>query len=724
MRTRRALIVLLLLIFSISALCAGCSGSGDETPPPEDGSGTQGPQDSQDTQDPGGSGSTPGPVLPEPDPQPLTFPQDTVILGVDLSGKDLTAGRTALKRMLNRYSLAVSFGEGSAELTSGELGLDVSKDGLSAVLDSLSGGADPADIQEAGLITADEEKTSSAVYSIPGLESTAQDAKLRLNSSTGRYEIVPDVDGYGLDASALLGYVKDAVSTLKKSVDVELPRTTVKARITAGSATAQDALRRANEIFNLSLAYTYSPSTGIPATETLSSGDIAGIMYVKDGLDLAVDSYALNSYVDRMSNLHSVPGPTSRFRTSSGGYLNLNVRASGEFVDTDKLYKDIYYCLTSRVSGVRSASYYTVDANSDSPSANFDGNYVEVDLSAQHLWVYKNGELVVSTPIVSGSVAGGHRTPTGVYTIYDKDTDCYLKGPTWYNFVNYWMAFNGPIGLHDASWRGSFGGDIYLTNGSHGCINMPHSAAATTFANVSVGTHVVVYGGESVVNQEIYGTTSYTVKKGSASFKLDARPRYSTGLTYSSSDPNVASVDGSGTVTPVGVGTAVITVTADDGSGATLKVTVTVEGTPCDINGHSWDSGKVTADPTCTAQGSMTYICTVCGEQKTEPIPATGHKWNEGAVVREAACEEDGLIVYTCTVCGETREDTIPMLGHDFQNGECTRCHKPDPNYQAPGPEDPPVDPPPEEPAPDVPVPPTAAPIIDRRCLAQTRVRR
>lgn len=66
-------------------------------------------------------------------------------------------------------------------------------------------------------------------------------------------------------------------------------------------------------------------------------------------------------------------------------------------------------------------------------------------------------------------------------------TDTYLVGPTWNDHVEYWMPFDDQIGLHDSSWRTEYGGDIYLTDGSHGCVNTPLDAIATIYNNITVG---------------------------------------------------------------------------------------------------------------------------------------------------------------------------------------------------------------------------------------------
>jgi len=117
-----------------------------------------------------------------------------------------------------------------------------------------------------------------------------------------------------------------------------------------------------------------------------------------------------------------------------------------------------------------------------------------VDIAKQVLNYYKDNKVVLTTAIVTGR-PNGHATPTGTYTILNKKNGTYLTGPGYRTWVNYWMPFIGSIyGFHDAPWRSgsSFGGNTYLNNGSHGCINMSPSAAAKLFNVVDIGTVVYV----------------------------------------------------------------------------------------------------------------------------------------------------------------------------------------------------------------------------------------
>ena len=92
--------------------------------------------------------------------------------------------------------------------------------------------------------------------------------------------------------------------------------------------------------------------------------------------------------------------------------------------------------------------------------------------------------------IVTGNVSSGHTTPSGIYSLKYKQRDAVLRGQGYASPVTFWMPFNGGIGMHDAGWRSEFGGNIYKTNGSHGCINSPYALAKSIFDNIEEGSLV------------------------------------------------------------------------------------------------------------------------------------------------------------------------------------------------------------------------------------------
>lgn len=129
-------------------------------------------------------------------------------------------------------------------------------------------------------------------------------------------------------------------------------------------------------------------------------------------------------------------------------------------------------------------------------SSEIEDTYIEVSIQDQHVWHYVNGELCCESDCVTGKCDGNHETPTGVFYILEQQNGRTLrpKGSTSGTWVNKWMRITWDgVGLHDAYWRGAFGGTIYKNNGSHGCINLPKSYAYSLYDEVSLGTCVVVY---------------------------------------------------------------------------------------------------------------------------------------------------------------------------------------------------------------------------------------
>ena len=90
--------------------------------------------------------------------------------------------------------------------------------------------------------------------------------------------------------------------------------------------------------------------------------------------------------------------------------------------------------------------------------------------------------------------------------------------------------------------------------------------------------------------------------------------------------------------------------------------------------GHSYNSGKITTAATCTTAGVKTYTCSTCGGTKTESVAATGHSYS--SKVTAATCTAQGYTTHTCANCGDSYKDTYTSaLGHSYSSsGSCTRC--------------------------------------------------
>ena len=202
--------------------------------------------------------------------------------------------------------------------------------------------------------------------------------------------------------------------------------------------------------------------------------------------------YTLAAKANTVGKTHTFNATGLGVRTVDGGTYGYKMNQTEEIT---KIKEDL-----NAGKAVKRAPTYSAKEQS-TENYGLGGNYVEVDLSRQHLWIYKNGQCVLQSDCVSGKMTKDRYTPAGTYYIYSKERNRVLRGTKdpatgkypYESPVSYWMPFNRGIGFHDANWRSSFGGNLYVSSGSHGCVNLPVSFAGTMYNTITTGMPVVVY---------------------------------------------------------------------------------------------------------------------------------------------------------------------------------------------------------------------------------------
>jgi lipoprotein-anchoring transpeptidase ErfK/SrfK len=142
--------------------------------------------------------------------------------------------------------------------------------------------------------------------------------------------------------------------------------------------------------------------------------------------------------------------------------------------------------------GTHIPTYTTAALNITVPETTA-ASYVDVNITTQTLTVYSNNQPVITTPIVTGNISRHNDTPIGDFSVKYKQRDRTLIGPNYRSFVHYWMRIVNNVGIHDASWRKNFGGELYKTGGSHECINVPPAIMPSIYSSVPEGTPVYVH---------------------------------------------------------------------------------------------------------------------------------------------------------------------------------------------------------------------------------------
>lgn len=208
--------------------------------------------------------------------------------------------------------------------------------------------------------------------------------------------------------------------------------------------------------------------------------------------ELMLDEAKVMEYVVWLGEQYDTVGKPREFMSTRGDLVTIEKSTYGNDIDEEEECAQLIADFREGRSGISREPIYTKKAWSQGED-DIGGTYIEVDMTQQMLYYYVDYEIVLETPVVTGNMRRGWDTPAVVCSIYGKARNRVLRGATYATFVYYWMPVYGNIGLHDATWRRNFGEDIYMTDGSHGCINMPKDKASELYGMVEMGTPVVLF---------------------------------------------------------------------------------------------------------------------------------------------------------------------------------------------------------------------------------------
>lgn len=207
--------------------------------------------------------------------------------------------------------------------------------------------------------------------------------------------------------------------------------------------------------------------------------------------NLKLREKAVEEFIDTLANEYDTVGVSRQFRATRGETVTVEGGIYGNKLDRKT---EVEYLTDAFLDGRKEIHEpeYTQKAWRQGKD-DIGDTYVEVDMGEQMMYYYESGEQKLSTPVVTGNTSRRMGTPSGVNYVYAKQRNRVLRGPGYASPVDFWMPVKGGIGIHDASWRSRYGGTIYQTNGSHGCINTPRDVMVELYDSVEVGTPVVMF---------------------------------------------------------------------------------------------------------------------------------------------------------------------------------------------------------------------------------------
>lgn len=338
-------------------------------------------------------------------------------------------------------------------------------------------------------ISYDEEKLHSAINALSCMDQSnwiaPKDAYIHYEQGTG-YQIVPEIQGNEILAGRLFDTASEAVCHMEGTLSFQEAGIYRTPKITSDDPALQKQLSLLQSYSDMTVTYQFGSQT-----EVLDSDTISEWISVSKSGRRTIDKEAVTAYVKELAKKYNTAYSPKTLETSYGETVTIKNGFYGWMIDKEAEVDELMKILREGKSITREPAYTMEAASHDGPD--YGDTYVEINLTAQHLFYYKDGELIIESDFVSGNPSRGNDTPGGAYSITYKERNATLKGQNYRTPVSYWMPFNGNIGMHDSSWRSTFGGSIYKTNGSHGCINLPPKVAETIFENIEQGIPVLCY---------------------------------------------------------------------------------------------------------------------------------------------------------------------------------------------------------------------------------------
>ena len=309
---------------------------------------------------------------------------------------------------------------------------------------------------------------------------------VRFKYANGSYKVIEEVYGNKIIKDELYEDIEVGILKGVRKLDLNENLCYENPRYTLSSDKILETKNLLNEYVKAKITYKFGSEK-----EILDGNTISGWLTVDKNLETVISEIAAMKYVKELSEKYDTVGIARNFKTFmgkivvvSGGLYGWKINREAE---TEALLENI------KLGNVfEKEPIYTQKALYR--AENEIGNtYVEVNITRQHLWFYKNGKLITQGSVVTGNPNRGRSTVLGTYMLNYKQKGATLTGPGYEAPVTYWMPFFGNTGIHDASWIYSFGGEIYKRRGSHGCINAPIYLAKTIFDNIEEGTPIICY---------------------------------------------------------------------------------------------------------------------------------------------------------------------------------------------------------------------------------------
>ena len=427
------------------------------------------------------------------------FYQGTTINGTDVSGRTKDVILRSIENDISKYSLTILEKDGTTEtLSSEDVGWAYVDDGkVSEFMESQDAKHWYKHFQEgqhfeiAAGTTYDREKALASIRALRCFQepyvTKPVDAAL-IQNANGDYEVTKEIQGNQLDAGRAEETILAALDGAEREVSLVEPDCYLHPAVFSDDENLCRRRDQWNRLLGIHITYEFGDEYEDIGREFLTP------YITDDGENVTLSTEWVPDVVAEWGDRYNSFGLPRSFTTHSGKTITVKGGDYGWCINKDETVAKLKKEVENADSGVHTVVWLYEAMGWDNDD--LTGTYVEVSLSKQKLYCYKDYELIVETDVVTGQPTGDRATEKGCFAIDAKKSPAVLGTREVQGYsspVSWWCPFNGGQGLHDAPWRDSFGGKIYKSNGSHGCVNIPEDQMGAIYDAVEIGTAVVVY---------------------------------------------------------------------------------------------------------------------------------------------------------------------------------------------------------------------------------------
>lgn len=300
-----------------------------------------------------------------------------------------------------------------------------------------------------------------------------------------KFQPIPSVPGNQLDTSKLNSQIISRIEKKENKLVITYLSSYKKPKYNIEDPKVQEGLKSLKKCLSSIVTIKLNK-----ADLTLTKADFSSWLTLDSNMNADILKSGGLKFISAIASKYDVVEKSVSFKTTSGNQILLESEL-GTRIDVYREFSRLKNDIIGGEKVVREPIY----GMKGIPNGVFDlnKNYVEVSISDQKMWFYRNGQLIIESDIVTGCPRRGHSTPRGAFYVKYKAHNVILNGPGYSTNVKWWMPFNKGVGLHDARWRKKFGGEIYLSDGSHGCVNLPYSTAQFIYQYINPGSIVICY---------------------------------------------------------------------------------------------------------------------------------------------------------------------------------------------------------------------------------------